>query len=150
MRLQPTMKLLHFLCPLVLTLTVHGAESPRILLQQGLFEEEANRDLDKASLAYSMLVSEYDALRNLAATALFRLAEIRSKQGNKPEAIALHQRLVTEFPSQERLVALSRERLAFLGGALPVQESVKEAITSEENAELVRIIGRAEVKARLA
>ena len=87
----------------------------RQLLQQGLFEEEASRDYEKAAGAYSALVAEYDRQRALAATALFRLAEVRAKQGNKAEAITLHQRLLAEFPNHDPLAKHSRERLAALG-----------------------------------
>ena len=63
----------------------------RELLQEALFEEEANRDLEKAAAAYAELIKDYDQQRAFAATALFRLAEIRAKEGKKEEAIALHQ-----------------------------------------------------------
>ena len=115
------------------------AEDPRQLLQQGLFEEEANRDFEKAADAYARLLKEYDRQRALAATALFRLAEIRAKQGNKTEAIALHQRLLAEFPNHDPLAKLSRERLATLGGAAPPAADVAEAPTESEAGELTRV-----------
>lgn len=116
-----------------------GAGNLRQLLQQGLFEEEANRDTGKAAAAYSALVAEYETQRSFAATALFRLAEIRAKQGNKAEAIALHQRLLTEFPGNEELAKLSKERLATLGGALPAVAARSEAPTEAEAMELIRL-----------
>ena len=118
---------------------VTKAEDPRQLLQQGLFEEEANRDFEKAADAYARLLKEYDRQRALAATALFRLAEIRAKQGNKTEAIALHQRLLAEFPNHDPLAKLSRERLATLGGAAPPTADVAEAPTESEATELARV-----------
>lgn len=111
----------------------------RQLLQQGLFEEEANRDLGKAAAAYAELVSQYEAQRSLAGTALFRLAEIRAKEGNKAEAIALHQRFLAEFPSQEALVKLSKERLAQLGGAMPPAVAQADAPTEAEAKELLQL-----------
>lgn len=84
----------------------------RKLLQEGLFEEEANRDLDKASAAYEGVIKQYNDQRNIAATAIFRMAEIRTKQGKKEEATKLFQQLLKEFPDQEPLMKVARERLA--------------------------------------
>lgn len=81
------------------------------LLREGLFEEEANRNPAKAAAAYAEVVSRYDGERKIAATAMFRLAEIRSKVGDKIAATALYQRLLAEFPDNDPLAKLSRERL---------------------------------------
>jgi len=117
-----------------------SSQDSRQLLQQGLFEEEANRNLQRASEAYSAVLSAYEAQRNLASTALFRLASIRAKEGKTKEAIALFQRVVTEFPSDEALANLSRERLAQLGGEIPAAKaSVASKVSAEEEAELVRL-----------
>ncbi len=114
------MKCFTFLCLLSFGLPALGADAPkaptagkdaRQLLQEGLFEEEANRDLKKASEDYAAVVAQFDAQRSLIATALFRLAEIRAKEGNKTEATALFQRLLTDFSGEEALAKLSRERL---------------------------------------
>ena len=121
-----------------------GAEPPaaspkdaRQLLQEGLFEEEASHDLGKAATAYSTLIAKVDAERALAATAIFRLGEVRFKQGKKEEAAALWQRLGAEFFTQTELVKLSRERLASLG--LAPAPALPEAPTDEEAKELLRL-----------
>ena len=72
--------------------TPRSAPELRQLLQEGLFEEEANRNLDKASVAYESLLQSFDQNRQFAATALFRLAEIRVKQNRKEDALALFKR----------------------------------------------------------
>jgi ankyrin repeat protein len=100
----------------------------RQLLQRGLFEEEAAREYGKAAAAYSSLLSQYDTHRALAATALFRLAEIRVKQENKPDAIALFERFLREFPTHENLAPLARERLAALGKPAPATPPSSPAI----------------------
>lgn len=109
------------------------------LLRQGLFEEEANRDPAKAAAAYAEVVSHYDGERKLAATAMFRLAEIRSKTGDKPAATALYQRLLAEFPDSDPLAKLSRERLAALGfSASPAPDAAPDIPTDNEDQELAR------------
>jgi tetratricopeptide (TPR) repeat protein len=94
-------------------------------LQKGLFEEEANHNLDAAITAYQSLVNQFDKDRKLAATAVFRLGECFRKLGRTNDALAQYQRVVSEFTDQPTLVTLSRQNLAGLGspkletGALP-------------------------------
>src|SRR5215203_4670821 len=92
----------------------------RRLLQEGLFEEEANRNLDAASTAYEGVIQAFDKDRQFAATALFRLGEVRAKQNRKNEATALFQRVATEFADIDPLAGRSRERVAALGGMAPI------------------------------
>ncbi|MCC6821623.1 MAG: ankyrin repeat domain-containing protein, partial [Verrucomicrobia subdivision 3 bacterium] len=85
------------------------------LLQKGLFEEEANRNLEAAAQAYSTVSAQFDKDRKLAATAIFRLGEIYRKQGKTNEAAGQYERIVREFADQDTLVTLSRQNLAGLG-----------------------------------
>ncbi|MGI8604480.1 MAG: tetratricopeptide repeat protein [Verrucomicrobiales bacterium] len=96
----------------------------RQLLQQALFEEEATRNLDKAAEAYDALLNAYQGQQQLAATALFRLAEVRRKQGRNIDAIALYQKLVAEFPNAEPQAKMSRENLSALGARIRPQSDV--------------------------
>lgn len=85
------------------------------LLQKGLFEEEANRNLDAASAAYETLVKQLDKDRQIGATAIFRLGEVYRKQGRTNEAVVQYERIVRDFAEQTTLVTLSRQNLAGLG-----------------------------------
>ncbi|HEV2393161.1 MAG TPA: ankyrin repeat domain-containing protein [Verrucomicrobiae bacterium] len=87
------------------------------LLQKGLFEEEANHDLNAAARDYQAVVSQFDAERKLAATAVFRLGECYRKQGNTNAANAQYNRIIQEFADQPTLADLSRKQLAVLGQA---------------------------------
>lgn len=92
------------------------------LLQKGLFEEEANRNLDAASAAYETLVKQFDKDRQVGATAVFRLGEVYRKQGKTNEAVAQYERIVRDFAEQTTLVTLSRQNLAGLvvkSGSIP-------------------------------
>lgn len=84
-------------------------------LQKGLFEEEANHNLDAAIKAYQDVLSRADEQRRVAATALFRLAECYRKQGKTNEASAEYQRLLRDYADQGTLVNLSRQNLSGLG-----------------------------------
>ncbi|HEX9048880.1 MAG TPA: ankyrin repeat domain-containing protein [Verrucomicrobiae bacterium] len=87
------------------------------LLQQGLFEEQASRNLDAAIADYSTLAAQFDKDRQLAATAVFRLGECYRAQGKSAEAAAQYQRVLRDFSDQTTLVTLSRQNLAGMGAA---------------------------------
>jgi len=86
-------------------------------LQRGLFEEEANRNLEAAAQAYQTVSAQFDKDRQLAATAIFRLGEIYRKQGKTNEAASQYERIVREFADQDTLVTLSRQNLTGLGAS---------------------------------
>ncbi|MES2920704.1 MAG: ankyrin repeat domain-containing protein [Verrucomicrobiota bacterium] len=105
-----------FLFIATLSLTSIVAETlPEDLLRQGLFEEEANRDFDKAAERYHAVVAAHDRQRSLAATATFRLGEIARKKNDKDAAAAAFRTVIARFPEQEDLARLSRENLTALG-----------------------------------
>ena len=79
------------------------------LLQKGLLEEEANRNLDAAIQSYQAVVTQTDKDHQFAATAVFRLGECYRKQGKTNEATAQYQRILREFSDQTELVKLSRD-----------------------------------------
>jgi ankyrin repeat protein len=85
------------------------------LLQQGLFEEQANRNLDAAIEDYATLAKQFDKDRQLAATAVFRLGECYRAQGKTNEAAAQYQRILRDFPDQKTLVTLSQQNVAGMG-----------------------------------
>src|ERR1700722_5135024 len=78
------------------------------LLQRGLFEEEANHQLDAAIVNYKEAIEHFDQERQLAATAIFRLGECYRKLGRTNEANAQYERILREFPDQTQLAELSQ------------------------------------------
>ena len=103
------------------------------LLQEGLFEEQANRNLDAAIADYQTLAKQFDKDRQLAATAVFRLGECYRAQGRTNEAAAQYQRIIREFGDQQTLVTLSRQDLAGMGMA--GQEPTAVAQPASENSD---------------
>ena len=109
---------------LAFTTIAHAATNDlTTLLQRGLFEEEANRNLDAAISNYQSLANDFDKDRQLAATAIFRLGECYRKLGRTNEAVAQYQRIVREFSDQQTLATLSQQNLAGLGAAQSPSEA---------------------------
>lgn len=102
-------------------------------LRDALYLEEVKRDPAAAASAYESLLDGYEQQQQLAATALFRLAEIRRAEGRKDEAIALYQRLIAQFPNAD--TKLARENLLALGAKMP--EAAK--VFDEEEVELQKL-----------
>lgn len=80
-------------------------------VQQGLFEEEVNRNFPAAIESYEAAIAEFEQTRPLAATALFRLAEVYRHMDRTEEAEGLYKRVVREFHDQADLAARAAEQL---------------------------------------
>src|SRR6478672_8843493 len=91
----------------------HAASTNDItsLVQRGLFEEEANHNLDAAMQSYETAIKLHDKDRKLAATAIFRLGECYRKQGKTAQANEQYRRILTEFADQKQLADLSQTYL---------------------------------------
>jgi ankyrin repeat protein len=111
------------------------------LLQQGLFEEQANRNLDAAIADYQSLATQFDQDRPMAATAVFRLGECYRAQGKTNEAAAQYQRILRDFSDQAMLATLSRQNLAGMGTSL---ESPASAARQQQKELLAKQIALAE------
>ena len=97
------------------------AEDPSLqdLLRDGLYAEEVARDPEAAARQYQQVLTRHAEQNAIAATALFRLAEVRRKQDRKDEAIKLYQQILTEFPQIDPQAKLARENLTAMGGKPP-------------------------------
>jgi len=84
-------------------------------LRDGLFEEEANRDLAAAIKAYEIVLKQFDANRQFASTAIFRLGECHRKQGKPKEAAVYYRRILRDFSDQTNLVELATRHLKEAG-----------------------------------
>jgi tetratricopeptide (TPR) repeat protein len=109
------------------------------LLQKGLFEEEANHNLEAAMRQYQAAVDGFDQDRQLAATAVFRLGECYRKLGKTNEADVQYQRVLREFADQTTLAGLSREYLAGKTPSATEVLTIPAAATSAEDEEVRKI-----------
>src|SRR6478672_1457608 len=86
----------------------NAAESAQSNLEKGLFQEEGNHDLAAAKKNYRAVLEQYEKERNLAAVALFHLAQCLRKEGNTNEAAEHYNRLISDFADQTNLVNSAR------------------------------------------
>ena len=114
------------------------AEDPSLqdLLREGLYAEEVTRDPEAAARQYEQVVTRHAEQNAIAATAIFRLAEVRRKQDRKAESIKLYQQLLTEFPQIEPQAKLARENLAAMGGKPPEPGAGVNDVETKEIARL--------------
>ncbi|MFO1478245.1 MAG: ankyrin repeat domain-containing protein [Verrucomicrobiota bacterium] len=120
------------------------------LLQRGLFEEEANRNLDAAIAQYQSLATRFDQDRQVAATAVFRLGECYRKLGRTNEAVVQYNRILTDFADQATLVTLSRQDLAAIGAkgaASRIEEAAAGAADNSSLSGLIQDLAQAQVDA---
>jgi ankyrin repeat protein/tetratricopeptide (TPR) repeat protein len=119
-------------------------------LQQGLLEEQGNRNLDAAIADYQSLAALFDKDRQVAATAVFRLGECYRAQGKTNEAAAQYQRILREFPDQNTLALMSRQNLAGIGVAEPgvrsaanwAQQEATSSLSENSDAKLWDLLAR--------
>jgi ankyrin repeat protein len=107
-------------------------------LQKGLFEEEANHNLDAAIKAYQSVIDQTAEQRKFSATAVFRLGECYRKLNKTNEAVTQYQRVLREFPDIATLGSLSQQNLAALGISSAKSFDVAAA-TSAEAEEIEKI-----------
>jgi ankyrin repeat protein len=120
---------------LFLAPALRSADTLTQTLQHGLFEEEANQNLDAAIKSYQSVIAQSDEQRKLVGTALFRLGECYRKLGKTNEATAQFRRILRDFSDQEQLATLSRETLGKLGVAAAAAESLAERVKTSDDAQ---------------
>src|SRR3989440_8649371 len=109
---------------MALAVSARAADGLTQTLQHGLYEEEANQNLDAAIKSYQAVIDQSQEQRKVVATALFRLGECYRKLGKTNEASAQYQRIIRDFSEQEQLVKLSREQVGFRAPAANGQSNL--------------------------
>ncbi len=76
--------------------------------QKGLLEEEVNHNLSAAIAAYERVAAQMGEQRKIGAAALFRLGEAYRKLGKTNEARVNYEKLIQEYPEQERYASAAK------------------------------------------
>lgn len=102
----------------LLTPIAHAA-SAATLLQEGLYAEETEGDLNKAISLYGQVLEQYRDVERPAAQATYQLGMCYLKKGEKETAAKYFQQVATNFPQQIATIDKAR---AQLGKLKPLKE----------------------------
>ncbi len=82
-----------------------------VLLQQGIYAEETEGNLDKAMGIYTQILSDYDEVERIAARAAYQLGMCYLKKGDKEQAAKYFEQVVTNFASQKTIAEKAQTQL---------------------------------------
>jgi len=91
--------------------SVAAAESAPVLLEQAVFAEEMEGDLDAAIKTYRKVLKDGEATRPVLAQAHYRLATCLLKAGRSADAVKELRTLAERYPDQAEVVAEARALL---------------------------------------
>ena len=91
---------------LVITTNVFAAQTKpaSVLLQEGLYAEEIEGNLDEAIKIYEQVITTSEQMEQSAAQAEYRIGLCYLKKGNTEQAAQYFKELITKYPKQESLV----------------------------------------------
>ncbi len=103
--------ILILICCLGTVIMASGQEQQaQKLLNEAIYEEEVNGNLNEAIKAYQVVLEQFPDDRKVAAEAMFHLGMCYEKQGTR-EAMKTYRNLVSTYPDQKNMVAQAKERL---------------------------------------
>lgn len=103
-----------FLLAVGLLTSVAPAKTTSVLLQEGLYAEEIEGDLDAAIKIYEQVISESKKAQRTAAQATYRIGMCYLKKGEQAKAATQFSNLVSQFPEQKPIVDKARKQLSKL------------------------------------
>jgi len=106
------------ICLLLVAMAIGSAaraESVSVLLQEGLYAEEIEGDLDATIKIYEQIVAAPGVAQRIAALAAYRIGMCYLKMGEESKAIEQFGGIVSGFPEQTAVAGRAREQLVKLG-----------------------------------
>jgi len=112
-----------------------STKSPSLLLQEGIYAEETEGDLEKAIGLYKQVLEKYKQVERLAARATYQLGMCHLKKGENEKAAEYFQDVVDYYPKQKTLVKKADEQLK------KVKPETKESIFEQIDYQVTRFLG---------
>ncbi len=112
--------------------SVAFAKSSSTLLQEGLYAEEVDGDLDAAIKIYEKIIADGSAQRSHIAQAMYRQGMCYLKKQNETQAKKVFARLVENYSDQTKIVSKAKPLLEELGNADPAALMPPETIVYME------------------
>jgi len=100
-----------FLLAVGLLSPVASAKTTSVLLQEGLYAEEIEGDLDGAIKIYEQVIAKGKEAQQAAAQATYRIGMCFLKKGNKAKAADYFQQIVSNYQDAKGLVEKATEQL---------------------------------------
>ncbi|MHC4655350.1 MAG: tetratricopeptide repeat protein [Planctomycetota bacterium] len=100
-----------FLLAVGLLASVAPAKTTSVLLQEGLYAEEIEGDLDAAIKIYEQVIVEAKKAQRAAAQATYRIGMCFLKKGEKTKAAEYFQQIVSNYQSAKSLVERATQQL---------------------------------------
>ena len=97
------------LCPLLSA--AETAKSPAILLQEALYQEQTEGNLDKAIELYGQVLDQAADVERLAARATYQLGLCHLKKGDETAAAEYFRQVVKKYPTQNSAVRKAQAQL---------------------------------------
>jgi hypothetical protein len=108
-----------FLLVIVLPASVVTAGSVNVLLQEGIYAEEVDGDLDTAIRKYEQVIQNSSAQKFQIAQALYRQGMCYLKKKNELRAGLIFAKLIEDYSDQEKIIDKIKPMLAELSDADP-------------------------------
>ena len=108
--------------------TAVAAQSPAVLLQQGIYAEQTEGDLDKAMEIYSRIREEYNDVERVSARATYQLGLCHLKKGDKETAVKYFEEVIGYFPEQKSVVQMAQQQLDKLGISKDTDKNIFEIL----------------------
>ena len=116
------------------------AGSATVLLQEGLYAEEIEGDIDGAIKIYEKVVADAAELEQAAAQAIYRIGICYVKKGDKAKAAEYFGKVVSEHARQKALATKAQEQLTKLGVGQPESTEPKANLYEQLDYEVIRAI----------
>jgi len=100
--------------PVCLANRSSGTKPASVLLQEGLYAEEVEGDLDAAIKIYQQVIAAAKETQRAAAQATYRIGMCYLKKGEKGKAAGQFRDLILKFPENELLIKEAQKQLAKL------------------------------------
>lgn len=110
------------------------AKSPSLLLQEGLYAEETEGDLEKAISLYEEVLEQYKDVERLAARATYQLGMCHLKKGDKGKAAEYFDEVVNYYPEQTTVVKKAQAQFDKMGISKVKQGNIYEILGGEVSA----------------
>ncbi len=111
------------------------AQSATVLLQEGIYAEQTEGDLDKAIKIYNQVLEKYNNVERLAARATYQLGMCHLKKGEKDKAAEYFQEAVDYYPTQSSVVKKAQKQLE------NIKPEPKDSVFEQVDYHILRFLG---------